>query len=58
MAKPKIAAHYPDLSSLKLMVDLVNKGIIDENENFIGAGAYTKLKEEYPNAFPSGVLAV
>lgn len=53
--KDKIATHYPGLSSFKLMMDLVNKGIIDENENFIGTGAYTKLKEEYPNAFPSGV---
>ncbi|WP_435250584.1 type III restriction-modification system endonuclease (plasmid) [Vibrio sp. nBUS_14] len=53
--KDKIAAHYPDLSSLKVMMDLVSKGIIDENENFIGAGAYARLKEEYPNAFPSGV---
>jgi len=53
--KDKITAEYPDLSSFKIMSDLLGEGIIDENENLLGADAYTKLKSRYPNAFPTGV---
>lgn len=53
--KDKIFAKYPDISSFDLMVDLVGKNIIDKNENFIGSDAYSKLKSEYPQAFPAGV---
>lgn len=53
--KDKITAQYPNLSSLKIMMELLNKGIIDENENLLGSDAYSKLKAQYPNAFPTGV---
>ena len=53
--KCQIATNYPDLSLLKIMMNLVQKGIIDENENFLGADAYAKLKAEYPKAFPTEV---
>lgn len=53
--KDKIIAQYPNLSSLKLMIDLINKSIIDDNENFTGSDAYGRLKQEYPKAFPVGV---
>jgi type III restriction enzyme len=53
--KDKITAEYPDLSAFKIMSDLLGKGIIDENENLLGADAYTKLKAQYPKAFPTGV---
>jgi len=53
--KDKITAEYPDLSSFKIMANLLGKGIIDENENLLGADAYSKVKTEYPKAFPSGV---
>ena len=53
--KDKITAEYPNLSSFKIMSDLLGGGIIDENENLLGADAYTKLKDRYPNAFPTGV---
>ncbi len=53
--KDKIIAQYPNLSSLKLMMDLINKNIIDDNENFTGNDAYSRLKQEYPKAFPAGV---
>ena len=55
--KDKIQAEYPEKSALKLMMDLVSKDIIDENENFIGSDGYQRLKAEYPKAFPSGVKA-
>lgn len=51
----KILSKYPDLEALDLMMDLLGKGIIDKSKNFLGATAYTQLKESYPNAFPSGV---
>ncbi|QIA64023.1 type III restriction-modification system endonuclease [Vibrio astriarenae] len=53
--KEKITTKYPELSALKMMMYLVNKGIIDEDENFLGAEAYLKLKAEYPDAFNKGV---
>lgn len=53
--KDKITAEYPDLSAFKIMSDLLGKGIIDENENLLGADAYSKLKAQYPKAFPTGV---
>lgn len=53
--KDKIVAAYPELSALKLMMDLVSKGIIDENENFLGSDAFTTLKAAYPKAFPAGI---
>nr|AKN36686.1 Type III restriction-modification system restriction subunit [Vibrio genomosp. F6] len=53
--KDKITAEYPDLSAFKIMSDLLGKGIIDENENLLGSDAYSKLKAQYPNAFPTGV---
>lgn len=53
--KDKIFAKYPDISSFDLMVDLVGKNIIDKNENFTGSDSYSKLKSEYPQAFPAGV---
>lgn len=53
--KERIATHYSDVSSLKMMMNLVQKGIIDENENLLGSDAYARLKAEYPNAFPCGV---
>lgn len=51
----KVLSKYPDLEALDLMMDLLQKGIIDKSKNLIGADAYSKLKAEYPNAFPSGV---
>ncbi|MCD9550518.1 type III restriction-modification system endonuclease [Photobacterium carnosum] len=53
--KDKIFAHYPNLTSFGLMKALIDKNIIDENDNFIGSDAYSKLKVEYPQAFPIGV---
>lgn len=55
--KDKIHSEYPEKSALKLMMDLVSKDIIDENENFIGGDGYQRLKAEYPKAFPTGVKA-
>ncbi|WP_119828699.1 type III restriction-modification system endonuclease [Vibrio cholerae] len=53
--KDKIFAKYPDISSFDLIMNLVGKNIIDKNENFVGSDAYSKLKSEYPQAFPAGV---
>ncbi|MCX9567606.1 MULTISPECIES: type III restriction-modification system endonuclease [Vibrio] len=53
--KDKIIANYPHLSSLKLLMELVGKNIIDDNENFIDSDAYNRLKQEYPQSFPTGV---
>lgn len=53
--KDKIKAEYPGLSSFKIMSNLLGKGIIDEDESLLGSNAYTKLKSQYPNAFPVGV---
>lgn len=55
--KNKIISEYPDKSALSLMIDLVGKGVIDENENFVGSDGYQRLKSEYPKAFPSGLKA-
>ena len=55
--KAKIIAKYPDKSALSLMMDLVGKGVIDENENFLGDYGYQRLKAEYPKAFPTGLKA-
>lgn len=51
----KILYKYPDLEALDLMMDLLQKGLIDKSKNFLGESAYTQLKEIYPDAFPSGV---
>lgn len=51
----KILYKYPDLETLDLMMDLLQKGIIDKSKNLLGKSAYTQLKEAYPDAFPSGV---
>lgn len=51
--KDKIIAEYPDMSKFKLMNELVNKGIVDENENFMGSDGYSKLKQTFPRAFPA-----
>jgi type III restriction enzyme len=53
--KAKITAKYSDLSSFRIMSDLLGIGIIDENENLLGSDAYSKLKAQYPDAFPTGV---
>lgn len=53
--KDKILSKYPDVSAFSLMADLISKGVIDENENFVDSDGYTKLKEYYPNAFPKGI---
>ncbi|CDM89781.1 type III restriction-modification system endonuclease [Xenorhabdus bovienii] len=53
--KDKILSQYPALSSMKLMIELVNNEIIDENENFKDSDAYARLKVKYPAAFPIGV---
>lgn len=53
--KDKILSKYADKSAFSLMADLINKGVIDENENFVGSDGYTKLKEHYPDAFPKSV---
>ncbi|OWO81543.1 restriction endonuclease subunit R [Photorhabdus luminescens] len=53
--KDKIHAHYPDISALKLIMELVKDEIIDENESFTGTDSYTRLKEKYPASFPMGV---
>lgn len=51
----KILHKYPDLEALDLMMDLLQKGLIDKSKNFLGESAYIQLKEIYPDAFPSGV---
>ncbi len=51
----KILSKYPDLEALDVMMDLLQKGIIDKSKNLVGSNAYTQLKEAYPDAFPSGV---
>lgn len=51
----KILSKYTDFEALDLMMDLLNKGIIDKSKNFLGANAYAQLKESYPDAFPRGV---
>ncbi|MFV8452200.1 type III restriction-modification system endonuclease [Vibrio campbellii] len=53
--KDKIFAHYPNLTNFGLMKALIEKDIIDENDNFIGSDAYSKLKMEFPQAFSTGV---
>ncbi|WOD09199.1 type III restriction-modification system endonuclease [Marinomonas sp. GJ51-6] len=52
--KDKIRSAYPDVSALGLMMELVKKGIINENEEFIGDG-YQSLKSVYPDAFQKGL---
>lgn len=51
----KILSKYSDLEALDLMMDLLQRGIIDKSKNLLGERAYTLLKEAYPDAFPSGV---
>ncbi|EDQ6554728.1 type III restriction-modification system endonuclease [Salmonella enterica subsp. enterica] len=51
----RIIHHYPSLSKMKIMTDLVSKSIIDENENFVGSDGYARLKTSYPVAFCRGV---
>ncbi|ALO40807.1 type III restriction-modification system endonuclease [Pseudoalteromonas phenolica] len=51
----KILAKYPDLEALDLMMDLLEKGIIDKSKNLLGTTAYKHLKEFYPKAFSKGV---
>ena len=53
----KILSAYPDLESFDLMMDLVQKGIIDKSKNLVGETAYSQLKSTYPKAFPAGVKA-
>lgn len=51
----RILSRYPEIEALDLMMDLLQKSIIDKSKNLLGAHAYTQLKESYPDAFPSGV---
>jgi type III restriction enzyme len=53
--KDKIATHYPEIPPRRMMNDLFDKGIIDDYDNFVDSTSYSKLKAEYPKAFPSGV---
>lgn len=53
--KAVVISAYPDLSWLKIMMNLVDKAIIDENENFIGIDAFGRFRAEYPDAFPAGL---
>lgn len=53
----KILSKYPNIEALDLMMDLLQKGIIDKSKKLLGESAYTQLKEAYPDAFPSGVKA-
>ncbi|RUO46299.1 type III restriction-modification system endonuclease [Pseudidiomarina aquimaris] len=53
--KDKILGKYPDLSAIDLLMELLSKGIIDKNENFVDSDAYRCLKERFPQAFPVGV---
>lgn len=53
--KDKILSQYPELSSRTLMNEIFDAEIIDENENFKDSGAYARLKDKYPAAFPTGV---
>lgn len=51
----QILAKYPDLEALDLMMDLLDKKIIDKSKNLLGTTAYKQLKEFYPKAFSKGV---
>ena len=55
--KNKITAKYPDVKSRQLMNHLYDIGIIDDDDNFMGSDGYSRLKEAYPKAFPTGVKA-
>lgn len=50
----KIKSNYPDKDELDVMIDLRTNGIIDGNKNFVDGG-YSRLKDAYPKAFPTGV---
>ena len=52
--KSKIMDAYPALTKRQLTSKLDDDGIIDDNDNFIKDG-YSKLKQLYPKAFPSGI---
>ncbi|WP_343289784.1 type III restriction-modification system endonuclease [Vibrio harveyi] len=51
----KIKAHYPNLTGHHIRTELIEKEIVDDDYNFIGSDAYSKLKMLYPQAFPTGV---
>jgi len=56
--KDKIIDNYPDIKSRKLMNDLYDEKIIDEDDdNFVGSDGYQRLKAKYPKAFPTGLKA-
>jgi len=52
--KDKIIEVYPDVTKRKLVNELDDEGLIDDNDNFINEG-YEKLKAKYPLAFSTGV---
>lgn len=50
----RILQKYPEIEPLDLMLDLVEKGIIDRKKQFSENG-YSQLKQAYPHAFASGL---
>ncbi|RRO11071.1 type III restriction-modification system endonuclease [Pectobacterium aquaticum] len=51
----KILSKYPHIEALDLMMELLQRGIIDKGKNFLGPNAYVQLKDAFPDAFPIGV---
>ncbi|WP_113627617.1 type III restriction-modification system endonuclease [Pectobacterium peruviense] len=51
----KILSKYPHIEALDLMMELLQRGIIDKGKRFVGPNAYAQLKDAFPDAFPTGV---
>lgn len=49
----KIHSKYPDLDELDILLQLKKSGVIDGNKNFIGADAFSKVRDSFPKAFPA-----
>ncbi|EGR0027618.1 type III restriction-modification system endonuclease [Vibrio cholerae] len=52
----RIKAAYPELSNFNIMSNLINKGIMDENQQFLKDDSFELLKEEYSGAFQKGLM--
>jgi type III restriction enzyme len=53
----QILDKYSDETSVDLLLNLIDKKIIDKNKNFVNSNSYSELKVEYPQAFPMAVKA-
>ncbi|EMR36927.1 type III restriction-modification system endonuclease [Vibrio harveyi] len=52
----RIKEAYPDLSNFSIMGNLIQKGIMDENQKFLHDDSFDRLKAEYSGAFSQGLM--